>query len=97
MDQITSDSIQYGATTITYDIEFAQRKSLSICVNPDGSIYIKVPMDATLEQIREKVHREQHGFYDKNDSLNHLAHLHPNAYTSVGNHICIWGASICSE
>ena len=57
MDQITSDSIQYGATTITYDIEFAQRKSLSICVNPDGSIYLKAPKDATLEQIREKVHK----------------------------------------
>lgn len=57
MDQITSDSIQYGATTITYDIEFAQRRSLSICVNPDGSIYLKAPINATLEQIREKVHK----------------------------------------
>lgn len=57
MDQITSDSIQYGATVINYDIEFAQRKTLGICVNPDGRIYLKAPIGATLEQIRKKVHK----------------------------------------
>lgn len=57
MDQITSDSIQYGATVINYDIEFAQRKTLSICVNPEGSVYLKAPVTATLEQIQQKVHK----------------------------------------
>ena len=58
MDQITSDSIQYGASTIHYDIEFVQRKTLSISVNPDGCIQLKAPMDATLEQIQKKVHKK---------------------------------------
>ena len=57
MDQITRDSIQYGATTIDYNIEYTQRKTLSICVNPDGSVYLKVPIDATLETVRQKVHK----------------------------------------
>ena len=57
MAQITRDHIQYGATIIDYDIEFAQRKTLSICVNPDGSVYLKAPIDATLEQIQQKVHK----------------------------------------
>ena len=57
MDQITRDHIQYGATIIDYDIEFAQRKTLSICVNPDSSVCLKVPIDATLEQIQQKVHK----------------------------------------
>ena len=56
MAQIT-DHIQYGATIIDYDIEFAQRKTLSICVNPDSSVCLKVPIDATLEQIQQKVHK----------------------------------------
>ena len=38
MDQITRDYIQYGATIIDYDIEFVQRKTLGISVNPDGSV-----------------------------------------------------------
>jgi len=57
MDQITRDCIQYGATTIDYGIEYAQRKTLSICVNPDGSVYLKAPIDATLEAVRQKVHK----------------------------------------
>lgn len=57
MDQITRDSIQYGATYIDYSIEYVQRKTLSICVNPDGSVYLKAPVDATLEAVRQKVHK----------------------------------------
>lgn len=57
MDQITSDSIQYGTTVINYNIEFVQRKTLSICVNPDGCIQLKAPKDATLDQIRQKIHK----------------------------------------
>lgn len=57
MAQITRDHIQYGATIIDYDIEFAQRKTLSICVNPDSSVCLRVPIDATLEQIQQKVHK----------------------------------------
>lgn len=57
MDQIVRDSIQYGTSVIDYDIEFAQRKTLNICVNPDGSVFLKVPVDATLEAIRQKVHK----------------------------------------
>ena len=57
MAQITSDCIQYGATVINYDIEFAQRKTLIICVNPDGGVFIKAPIESTLTQIRQKVHK----------------------------------------
>lgn len=57
MAQITRDHIQYGATIIDYDIEFAQRKTLSICVNPDSSVFLRAPIDATLEQIQQKVHK----------------------------------------
>jgi predicted metal-dependent hydrolase len=58
MDQITRDHIQYGATIIDYEIKFAQRKTLSICVNPDSTVCLKAPVDATLEQIQQKVHKK---------------------------------------
>lgn len=57
MDQITSDHILYGSTAINYDIEYVKRKTLSICVNPDGSVCLKVPVDATIEAVRQKVHK----------------------------------------
>ena len=57
MDQITRDHIQYGATIINYDIVFAPRKTLSICVNPDSTVCLKAPINATLEQIQKKVRK----------------------------------------
>ena len=57
MDKITRDSVQYGTSVIDYDIEYAQRKTLNISVNPDGTVYLKAPVDATLQQIRQKVYK----------------------------------------
>lgn len=57
MDKITRDNILYGATVIEYDIEYVQRNTLHICVNPDCSVHIKAPVDATLEQIQQKIHK----------------------------------------
>ena len=53
---MTKDSIQYGATLIEYDIEFVHRKTLGIKVFPDGTVSLKAPINATLDDIRNKVH-----------------------------------------
>ncbi len=58
MDQITSDSIQYGETKINYEIEFVDRKTLGIFVLPDGNVRLKAPINASLEQIRQKIHKK---------------------------------------
>ena len=55
MDTINNDSITYGSTVIDYYIEFADRKTLGIRVNPDGSVYLKAPVDATKADIQQKV------------------------------------------
>ena len=57
MDQIIHDNIQYGSSAIDYVIGFAKRKTLSICVNPDGSVSLIAPYDSSLEAIRQKVHK----------------------------------------
>lgn len=57
MDQVTRDHIQYGSTAIDYNIVFVKRKTLSICVNPDGSVFLKAPIEASLESIRQKVQK----------------------------------------
>ena len=53
---MTKDNIQYGATLIEYDIEFVDRKTLGIKVFPDGTVSLKAPINATLDDIRNKVH-----------------------------------------
>ena len=55
MDTITKDSITYGSSLIAYEIKYAQRKTLGITVHPDGSVTLKAPVDATLEEIQKKV------------------------------------------
>lgn len=55
MDTITKDSITYGTSLIEYAIEYAQRKTLGITVHPDGSVSLKVPINATKENIQERV------------------------------------------
>lgn len=57
MDKIMNDSILYGTTEINYDIEFEHRRALVICVNPDLTVLLKAPYSATIEQLRQKVHK----------------------------------------
>lgn len=53
---MTKDSILYGSTLIEFDIEFVERKTLGIKVHPDGIVSLKAPINATLDDIRDKVH-----------------------------------------
>lgn len=53
---MTKDSILYGSTLIEFNIEFVERKTLGIKVHPDGTVSIKAPINATLDDIRNKVH-----------------------------------------
>lgn len=56
MDQI-KDRIEYGSVVMEYAVEYRSRKTLGICVHPDGSVEVKAPVEAPLEQIRKHVHR----------------------------------------
>jgi hypothetical protein len=53
---MTKDSILYGSTLIEFNIEFVERKTLGIKVHPDGTVSLKAPINATLDDIRNKVH-----------------------------------------
>lgn len=62
MDQI-KDCIEYGSVVMEYAVEYRARKTLGICVYPDGSVEVKAPMEAPLEQIRKHVHRRAPWIY----------------------------------
>lgn len=49
--------IQFGSKEIAFDLEYKERKSLGITVQPDRSVFVKAPIDATIEKIHEKVRK----------------------------------------
>lgn len=50
-----TDQIQYGDTTIEYDISYSQRKTLEINVHPDLSVSVVAPLDTKNSAIAAKV------------------------------------------
>ncbi|MBA3870473.1 MAG: M48 family metallopeptidase [Anaerolineae bacterium] len=48
-------SVQYGTTTIDYELTFSERKTLAIHVYPDGSVVVDAPLGSTLEAVEAKV------------------------------------------
>ena len=48
-------TLLYGSMEIKYSILHTDRKTLGIVVNPDGSIVVKAPVDASESEISEKV------------------------------------------
>lgn len=49
------EQIQYGKTTLIFDLEFVNRKTLGIKVHPDNSIYVLAPQNSSLEKVKQKV------------------------------------------
>jgi predicted metal-dependent hydrolase len=50
-------SIQYGTTTVSYELRFAARKTLGISVLPDLSVLVTAPEGKSLEAIESKVRK----------------------------------------
>lgn len=50
------DQIQYGKTSIAYELDFADRKTLGISVHPDKTVHVSAPMDTSIEKVKQKVY-----------------------------------------
>jgi predicted metal-dependent hydrolase len=51
-----SQTITYGANTITYAVNYSDRKTLDISVHPNTQVVVTAPLDADLEAIEQRVH-----------------------------------------
>ncbi|HZH86063.1 MAG TPA: metal-dependent hydrolase, partial [Brumimicrobium sp.] len=49
--------LTYGSQTIEFELIYSDRKTLGITVNPDLSVLVKAPIDASKEKIFEKVEK----------------------------------------
>ena len=48
-------AIHYGDSRIDYRLLFCRRKTMEIAVHPDGSVVVKAPENAAVEQIEKKL------------------------------------------
>jgi len=53
--QIMKASIKYGTSSIKFDLQFADRKTLGIQVHPNSKVYVVAPIDSDLKKIKAKV------------------------------------------
>lgn len=51
------EEIIYGNQTIDFELTYSNRKTLGITVNPDLSVQVKAPQDASREKIFKKVEK----------------------------------------
>ena len=49
--------VTYGRRTIEFDLEYSDRKSLGITINPDTSVLVKAPENLDYSQILEKIQK----------------------------------------
>jgi hypothetical protein len=57
MTETQSYSVQYGTTTIQYDLSFAARKTIAIDVHPDQRVQVTAPQGSDLESIAAVVRK----------------------------------------
>ena len=84
---MATHSVQYGDTTINYNLTYAQRKTLAITVHPDLSVTVKAPEATDLADIEAKVcKRAAWILQQQRDLERYLPHLPPRQYVSGETH-----------
>lgn len=53
-----TSSIQFGSKNILFQMFYSNRKTLGITVKPDLSVLVKAPIDTSIVQIKEKLHKK---------------------------------------
>lgn len=52
---MVKEKVQYGSSTIEYELDFSERKTLGIKVHPDKSVQVIAPIDTDGKKVKEKV------------------------------------------
>lgn len=57
MAEIDKRVLNMGEVQLPYTLIYAERKTLGISVNPEGSVWVKAPLTTTMEQIEQKLQK----------------------------------------
>lgn len=82
-----SHQIQFGSQTIEYDLQFADRKTLSISVHPDLSVLVKAPEKTKLEDVEKKIYHRAKWILNQQRRFEiYLPDVPPRKYVSGESH-----------
>ena len=48
-------SIQFGSKSLDFKLEYSNRRTLGISVNPDLKVLIRAPLDTSMDKVKEKI------------------------------------------
>lgn len=53
-----TDFIDYGSKRIDFRLEYSDRKTLGITVTPELEVFVKAPMDTTIDVVKERFRKK---------------------------------------
>ncbi|MCA9883444.1 MAG: M48 family metallopeptidase [Anaerolineae bacterium] len=84
---MTLHRIQYGETTIEYQLTYSNRKTLAIHVHPDLQVVVVAPHDTSLEVVQAKVHQRANWIVRQQREFElYLPKIPPRQYVSGETH-----------
>jgi predicted metal-dependent hydrolase len=84
---MSTGEIKFGSQTIAYELQFMQRKTLSISVYPDLSVVVKAPEETNLEDVEKKVHKRSRWILNQQRRFEiYLPDVPPRKYISGESH-----------
>jgi predicted metal-dependent hydrolase len=79
--------LEYGSSTICYELTYVPRKTLAISVHPDLRVTVKAPEGSSLSDIEDKVRQRADWILKQQRELEiYLPHLPPRQYVSGETH-----------
>lgn len=84
---MSTPHIRFGSQTISYELQFMQRKTLSISVHPDLSVIVKAPENTKLEDVEKKVYHRAKWILNQQRRFEiYLPDVPPRKYVSGESH-----------
>lgn len=84
---MSTHQINFGSQAIEYELQFMQRKTLSISVHPDLSVLVKAPDGTKLEDIEKRVHKRSRWILSQQRRFEiYLPDVPPRKYVSGESH-----------
>lgn len=79
--------VEYGSSSICYEVSYAPRKTLAISVHPDLRVTVKAPQGSALPDIEDRVWKRADWILKQQRELEiYLPHLPPRQYVSGETH-----------
>jgi predicted metal-dependent hydrolase len=87
-DRMTGpQTLAYGSETIAFSLSFSPRRRLTITVEPNGSVIVKAPTEATLETVQEQIQRKAGWIIRQQDAFADFGpSMPPKKYVSGETH-----------